>query len=239
MSQQRSSDIVEQFGMKAIVAGIGGVLFLAVGILFWLYRGGGATGPLAIILILIGLGLLAYAIYEAMQIRKVASFVAECSYCHHKNRLSEAVSKDFLCAACYRMVPVQDGRILKVQQVRCGFCNELNYYSERNQVLLCESCNHEIPLATDGDGPQKHSVFAVKEDNALYELVLTGHDGHHTEDLIQCLQSMLALNRNHVKQMFEETPVVLLSGIPRMKAELLQAQLATHGGFAEFRALAS
>jgi hypothetical protein len=46
---------------------------------------------------------------------------------------------------------------------------------------------------------------------------------------------MLALNRNHVKQMFDELPVTLLTGIPRMKAELLQAQLATHGGFAEFK----
>lgn len=237
MSQQRSSDIVEQYGVKAISAGIGGIVVAIAGIIFWMYRGGGATAPLAILLMVIGAGLIGYAIYEAAQIRKVGSYVAECSYCKHKNRLSEPVSADFLCGACFRMVPVQDGKILTVQQVRCGFCNELNYYSERNQVLLCESCNHEIPLSRGDDVPQKHSVFAVKEDNALYELVFTGHDNHHTEELIQCLQSMLALNRNHVKQMFDEVPVTLLSGIPRMKAELLQAQIATHGGFAEFRQL--
>lgn len=239
MSQQRSSDIVEQYGMKAISAGIGGILLVLIGIILWIYRGGGVTAPLAIVILLIGAALIGYAIYEAMQIRKVASFVAECSYCKHKNRLSEPVSQDFLCSACYRMVPVQDGRILTVSQVRCGFCNELNYYSERNQVLLCESCNHEIPLSRGDDAPQRHSVFAVKEDSSLYELVLTGHDGHHTENLIACLQSMLALNRNHVKQMFEEMPVTILSGIPRMKAEMLQAQIATHGGYAEFRQVGS
>jgi hypothetical protein len=180
MSQQRSSDIVEQFGVKAISSAVGGIVVLLLGLVLWFNRGGGVLAPLAIILMVIGAALLAYAIYETLQIRKVASYTAECSYCKHKNRLSAPVSQDFLCAACYRMVPVQDGRILHVDQVRCGFCNELNYYSERNQVLLCESCNHEIPLSRGDDAPQRHSVFAVKEDHSLYELILTGHDGHHT-----------------------------------------------------------
>ncbi len=235
MSQQRSSDIVEQYGVKAMTAGIIGILIFIVGLMFWIFRGSGVLGPMAIILMVIGLGLIAYAVYEAMQIRKVASHVVECGYCHHKNRLTEPPSGDFMCGACYRMVPVVDGRVLAIQQVRCGFCNELNFYSEKNQVLLCESCNHEIPISQGDDAPQRHSVFAVKEDNALYELVLVSHDGHHTENLIGCLQSMLALNRNHVKQMFDTLPVTLLSGIPRMKAEMLQAQLATHGGTAEYR----
>lgn len=238
MSQQRSSDIVEQYGMKAISAGVGGVVVTLIGIVFWLFRGG-LMGPFAIVLILIGLALIGYAVYEAMQIRKVASHVVECVYCHYKNRLTEPPSADFMCGSCYRMIPVLNGRVLPVQQVRCGFCNELNYYNEKTQVLLCESCNHEIPISQGDDMPVKHSVFAVKEDSALYELILVSHDGHHTEDLIACLQSMLALNRNHVKQMFDTLPVTLLSGIPRMKAEMLQAQLATHGGTAEFKQISS
>jgi 4'-phosphopantetheinyl transferase EntD len=44
---------------------------------------------------------------------------------------------------------------------------------------------------------------------------------------------MLALNRNQVKQMLEEVPITLLTGIPRMKAEMLQAQLAAHQAHAQ------
>jgi 4'-phosphopantetheinyl transferase EntD len=47
------------------------------------------------------------------------------------------------------------------------------------------------------------------------------------------------LNRNQVKQMLDELPVTLLTGIPRMKAEFLQAQLTANDAVAEFRQLNS
>ena len=46
---------------------------------------------------------------------------------------------------------------------------------------------------------------------------------------------MLAMNRNQVKQMLEEAPVVLLTGIPKKKAELLKAQIEMHHGKADTR----
>ena len=68
----------------------------------------------------------------------------------------------------------------------------------------------------------------------MYEFILVAH-GHKTEDLIESLQRMLALNRNQVKQMLQELPVTLLTGITRQKAEMLQAQLALHEAATEFR----
>jgi hypothetical protein len=46
---------------------------------------------------------------------------------------------------------------------------------------------------------------------------------------------MLALNRNQVKQMLDELPVTMLTGITKKKAEMLQAQLSIHDGEAEIR----
>jgi hypothetical protein len=40
---------------------------------------------------------------------------------------------------------------------------------------------------------------------------------------------MLALNRNQVKQLLGDLPAVLLTGITRKKAELLEAQLTSVG----------
>jgi hypothetical protein len=80
------------------------------------------------------------------------------------------------------------------------------------------------------------SAFAVVDDDNLYELILIAH-GHKTEELINALQHMLALNRNQVKQMLTELPVTLLTGIPRRKAEMLTAQLSIHEGLAEMRPL--
>jgi len=48
---------------------------------------------------------------------------------------------------------------------------------------------------------------------------------------------MLALNRNQVKQMLDETPVTLLTGITKRKALILQAQLASHDAIADAKAL--
>ena len=134
------------------------------------------------------------------------------------------------------MIPITDGKVLPVAQVRCGFCNALNYYSDKTELLLCEECNHEIPIATEDGRPAKQmpSFYAVTDDDALYELVLVAH-GYKTEELINALQHMLALNRSQVKQLLGELPAVLLTGINRKKAEMLKAQLSVNDGLAEMR----
>jgi len=238
-SFQRVSDVIEVFAEKALVVGIGGVGVLFLAGLANRYLGGDATTrPLVIVLAIIGLVMVGFAAYHAMQIRKVVRISSDCPYCTYRNELTAAPDSDFLCQSCNRLIPVKDGDVLKVSQVRCGFCNGLNYYSEKTEVLLCEECNREIPIATDDDDikPKKKiaSGFAVVDDDSLYELILTGKGGH-TEDLISTLQHMLALNRNQVKQMLDELPVTMLTGITKKKAEMLQAQLSIHDGQAEIR----
>jgi len=228
---QRSSDVVEAFSERALLAGIGGLVSVAIGAVL-MYYGGMGIG-LGVVLAVAGVVGIVYAVYEVSKARQVDSYPVECPYCNKTNRLTAKPEKDFTCRECHRLVPVQDGRILRVFQVRCGFCNELNWYSEKSEGLLCESCNHEIPIATASGAPSRASAYAVQEDSQLYELVLLAHD-HHTDDLINCLQHMLALNRNQVKDMLTELPATLLTGIPRKKAELLKAQLQLHHGVAEF-----
>lgn len=240
MSQKRSSDVAEEISTKALAFGGGGLLLLVLGIIFFVFQGQGTLIGLAWVLMVLGAGCLLYAIYEVVQIRKIGGVVVECGYCKHKNRVTEAPMTDFMCGACYKMIPILNGRVLAVHQVQCGFCQELAFYNEKTQVLLCEYCNHEIPISQDdGMMPTKKIApgFAVQEDHNAYEFILVSHDGHHTEDLIQSLQHTLALNRNQVKDMLERLPITLLQGIPKMKAEILQAQLATHGAVAEFKAM--
>jgi hypothetical protein len=205
------------------------------------YRGEGMFLPLAIIILLIGLSCFGYGAYCAYQIRHVKYEMRECPFCKAQNALDGAPEADFLCAECHRLIPVEDGQVIPVEQVRCGYCNALNYYSAKTDVLLCESCNHEIPIAREeGYVPKKQLAagFAVEEDDRPYELILVAH-GNKNEELIDCLQHMLALNRNQVKQMLTELPVTLLTGIPKKKAELLRAQLSIHDGAAECNALTS
>ncbi len=192
---------------------------------------------LAIVLLVAGLGLLGYAGYNLNEIKKVHVEKVACPYCKHVNKLTETPDKDFTCQACYRLIPIENGKPIPVMQVRCGFCNSLNYYSAKNEVLLCEECNREVPISLDDDRAPRHIAYARRDDDSMYELILISNGGHKTEELISALQHMLALNRNQVKQMLMELPVTLLSGIPRMKAEMLQTQLAANDAVAEFRAL--
>lgn len=234
----RSSDVVEVHSEHALAFGLGGVVALALGGLLLKYQGDGWFVGMAWVLVAAGVGAVVYGIYCATQIRKVHSVALECCYCKHVNRLIENPTTDFSCTECHRMIPVAaDGRILPVSQVRCGFCNELNFYNEKTEVLICETCDHEIPIAQeDGRTPTKHVPrgYAITEDDRLYELILIAY-GPKTEELISALQHMLALNRNQVKQMLTELPVTLLTGITRKKAEMLQAQLSIHEGASDFR----
>lgn len=235
---QRSSDLIEEHSEKAVTYGFSGLVGIIISVLLIVYRGGGMFVPLAIILGALGLGAVGYAAYHVVLARKVVSFDVSCPFCKAVNRLIASPEDDFTCNECHRLIPIQNGKPMSVQQVRCGYCNELNFYSDKTEVLLCESCNRDIPIL-QGDGSvskKMASSYAMRDDENLYELILVAH-GHKTEELIGCLQHMLALNRNQVKQLLTELPVTLLTGITRKKAEMLSAQLHVHEALSEIRQL--
>lgn len=236
---QRSSDLIEEHSEKAVTFGFCGLVGLAIAALLYFYRGEtGMFVPLASLLGLGGLGSVGYAGYHISLARKVTSFPIACPICKAVNKLISEPDDDFTCIECHRLIPIRDHKPLPVSQVRCGYCNELNYYSEKTDVLLCESCNHDIPIQhEEGYVPKRSSTaYAVQQDENLYELVLVSF-GHKTEELIADLQHLLALNRNQVKQMLGELPVTLLTGITHKKAEMLAAQLRRHEGLTEIRQL--
>lgn len=193
--------------------------------------------PLAGVLIFIGLVNFAYALYRAIEIRKVTSVAYTCPYCSGLNELTAVAENDFTCAECNLLIPIIDGEIIPVEQVRCGYCNALNYYSEKSEFLICVDCNREIPIhVEDGEVREVASYLVQDDDDSLYELVLSS-PGPKSEEVMDCLQKMLALNRPQVKQMLQDAPVTLLTGIPKRKAVILQAQLAVHDAVADARPL--
>ena len=232
---QRSSDVVESHSERAVMAGIGGIIVLALGVVLFIFRGDGMLIGLALVLLAGGAAAITYAIYCALQIRKVSSYDIVCPYCSSKVSLVSAPDRDVSCRSCLRMIPIVDGKPIHVTQVRCGYCNALNYYSDKTIALLCEECNHEIPISRS-DGQTSQSRFAVVDDDKSYELRLIAYE-HATEDLISTLQHSLALNRNQVKQMLQELPCTLLTGIPKRKAEMLSAQLTQHGASCQYTAM--
>src|SRR5579862_6786191 len=235
MSQvQRSTDIVEEQATSFFLYGGPGVFLLLLGGVLWYFnKDGGSLLILSYLLLAMGLGLLGYGTYFLTQMRKVKEFLFDCPYCQAKNALTGEPTADFPCVSCNRMIPTREGKVLPVARVLCGYCRAENFYSDNTIVLLCENCNHEIPISR-ADGTVAHSPFAVTEDDRTFELTLTGFE-HGTEELIACLQQMLALNRNQVKEMLTSLPVVLLTGIPKKKAEMLAAQLAVHHAASDYR----
>lgn len=231
-SVQRSSDVIEGHSERAVMAGIAGIVLLAIGLVLFMFRGDGMFTILSIMLMTGGVAALGYAAYCGMQVRKVSTYDIVCPYCGSHVNLVSAPDRDVSCRSCLRMIPIENGKPIKVTQVRCGYCNALNYYSDKTIALLCEECNHEIPISR-ADGQTQHSRFAIQDDDKTYELRLIAFE-HGTEDLISTLQQALALNRNQVKQMLEELPCTLLTGIPRRKAEMLSAQLTQHGAVCQF-----
>jgi len=192
--------------------------------------------PLIAVLGTIGIACFGYAFYRAIEVRKVTSVAYTCPYCGVINELTEVAVADFTCVECHRLVPIIDGEIIDIAEVRCGYCNALNYYSAKSEFLICEECDREIPIHTDEPTKVAPTYMFRDDDESAYELVLSS-PGPKTEEVIACLQQMLALNRNQVKQMLDETPVTLLTGITKRKALILQAQLASHDAIADAKAL--
>ena len=251
---EKTSDVIEiksEIALQYVL--IGGVIFL-LGLLLFCYRdealivvqshglpearGKGALLLPSVVIMVGGLGSVLYGFSRAWSVREVPGVPVDCPYCSHKNLLTSKPEADFLCTGCNRQIPIDDGIPMPVFQVRCGYCNELNYYNAKTEVLICEKCDREIPIAQEEGKPRKHLPrgFVVQDDPNLYDLVLVD-PGPKTEELIPVLQHMLALNRQQVKQVVGDLPAVLLTGITYKKAELLQAQLAVHEAKADFRAL--
>lgn len=231
---ERSTDVIEIHWENAFIFGGLGILGLLGSWIFRRYD----NIPLSWVLLVIGLVLFIIGAKRVYQVRHVSGYGYTCPYCSETNILTSSAKDDFCCEKCRRMIPIENGEVLEVFTVRCNYCSEINYYSPKTEVLICESCAHEIPISLD-DGRERKVLpkfYAVKEDDSLYELILVDR-GPDTEDLIKCLQQMLALNRNQVKQILEELPATLLSGIPKLKAEILQQQLKLHNGEAEVRAI--
>lgn len=231
---QRSSDVIEVHGEHALVAAIGGVVALLLGALFIYYKG--MLMILGYLLAVGGIGGIAYAIYCYSQIKKVPVSHISCPYCHAKNTFVDVPKDDETCTECHRLMPIINGRVLRVSQVRCGFCGTLNYYSEKSVGLICEQCDREIPIAVSdaGGGSDAAHTYSFKQDDKKYELVLIA-TGHKNEQLISHLQHLLALNRNQVKDMLVNLPCTLLTGVPRLKAEMVQKDIAKFEGACDIR----
>ncbi len=229
---QRSSDVVEGFGARALATGIGAAVLLPLGGLLVAYRSMWIV--LGILLMLGGLACLVVCVINVVEARKVTSVSTECPYCHKTNKLTAQPDRDFTCIHCQRLVPVAGGRILKVFQVRCGYCNELNFYNERSIGLLCESCNREIPISTSEEmqATRAFHAYSQHDEEGVYDLTLIS-TGRNVEPLIGVLQHMLALNRNQVKDILDNLPQTLLTGIPKRKADMLKAQLSAHEAAAD------
>lgn len=143
---QRSSDLVETLMARAF--GVGGLAVVALfaGAVMFAYRGDSGL-PLAIVLLSIGVLLFGYAGFCVIKSRKVGAYKMVCPMCRAINGFESAPMEDVICRECHRRIPVENGRILPLQQISCGACNESNWYSDRTKSLLCESCGREIAIA--------------------------------------------------------------------------------------------
>lgn len=239
MRIQRYSDVVESISEKAIYFVFGGIMLGAFGGLLLRYRGDGYLVPFAWLCMITATVLFCVGVYVLTRVTKVESYTIDCPICYETNQLtSKPENDDITCIACNHRIPIMNGAVLPVSQVQCGFCKSLNYYSEKTDLLICESCNREIPIFQEDGKPTKQlpKGYAIVDDNSLYELVLV--EGSKTnEDLVKTLQSMLALNRNQVRDILDDLPQSLLQGINHTKSEMLSAQISIHGGKCESRVM--
>ena len=241
----RRSDVIESQWEKAITWAVFGVLALIIGLLLYFYNDNWfafkdfegldirvASYPF----LALGAVFLLYSASRVVGGKKVKSFLSSCPYCGHDSEFAEEPQTDYVCEECSRRVPVQDGKVLDVTGVRCGFCGSLNFMSEKTKVLICEECDREIPLLDPNTGEMRHVAkgFARVDDNAVYDLLLV-KVGRDKEPLINSLQHILAMTRNQVKDMLDRLPATLVKGVNRRKAEMLRAQIEANEGETEIR----
>ncbi|MEP0764952.1 MAG: hypothetical protein HRF45_00210 [Fimbriimonadia bacterium] len=232
----RRSDVAEKDIEAGIYWLIGSLVVALLGFLFGRYGGGGPVSTVGwIILAVTPIGLIVSGtkFYAA---KNVPGVPVLCPYCHSKTYFLAPPAGDFTCDNCHRRVAVEDGKPLRVIEVKCGFCGSLQRFSERTEVALCEECDHEIPLASSETGHMKHLAkgIALEEDPRPYDLILVA-PGPQVEPLIGRLQQVLALPRNQVKDMLVSLPVTLLHGIPMRKAKMLHDELVRMGAAVDMK----
>lgn len=241
----RRSDVIEGQWEKAITWAVFGVLALIIGLLLYFYNDNwfefGKFKGLDIRVasypfLVIGALLMLYSASRVAGGKRVKTFIASCPYCGYDAEFAEEPLSDFICEECARRVPVDNGKVLDVTGVRCGFCGSLNFMSEKTKVLICEECDREIPLLDPNTGEMRHVAkgFARIDDSTVYDLVLV-KVGRDKEPLINSLQHILAMTRNQVKDMLDSLPATLMTGINRRKAEMLRSQIEANEGQTELR----
>ena len=210
-------------GLALVALFAGGVMFA--------YRGDSGL-PLAIVFLTIGILLLGYALFCVFRSRQVGAYKLQCPMCNAVNSFEAAPNEDVICRDCHRRIPIEGGKILPLQQISCGDCNESNWYSDRTKNLLCESCGREIAIARpDGNSSP---MYAVNDDARPYDLVLIAYEPGH-DDLAAALQELLGCNRAQIRSILTDLPSVLLSGVPRQKAEIVRGELMRYGAALETR----
>jgi ribosomal protein S27E len=233
---QYAEDVKEKITTQVILILIPGLLMLMAGILMTFVYPGSLGAGLGWVLLLAGIGLTGFGFHTMFKAKGVTEYRLDCPFCGATNVLTDQPDGDIRCTDCQRMVPILNGLVLRVFQVRCGYCQHLNYYSEKSSILICENCDSEIPIAADVEAPAASVIhqYARQEDTNLYDLVLLETD-NRTEKLIGCLQAMLALNRNQIKKILEAAPATLYREIPKKKAELLLRDIEAAGGRATYQ----
>jgi len=232
---EQAANAKERVAADALTAIAPGIIVLIIAVIVYYYQKNqqGLFASFGIVLGVIGVALIGYGLFKMNKVREIEGHPIDCPFCEKTNILTQKPEHDFRCVHCNRDVPVENGKILNVYQVRCGYCNTLNFYSDKSTGLICESCDREIPIATDEETHAKKvfEAYTVHDDDQPYDLILLS--APDSEDMVKTLQQMLALNRNQVKDIIEDLPQTLLTGIPKKKAELLTAQIAIHKGKAE------
>lgn len=238
MSTERASSIKEQYMTRGLFTVIPSAILIGLGAMFMYYNP--IWTALGWVMIGIGLIILGYGITQFVKAGRVSSVEVRCPFCGNSNSFTEHPYDPVRCEGCQRQIPIVEGQVLRVAEVRCGYCNAINFYSERSIGLLCEQCEREIPISVDDNVFANRSMqdYSRQDDTGTYDLVLINGGTKHQE-VIEALQHMLALNRNQVKAILEQTPTTLLQGIPKKKAEILTQELQQHGARAEYRATES
>ncbi len=177
----RASDVIEILSEQSLSFAFGGIVSIALGGLLLRYRGAGSLINLAYLLIAAGACAIVWAIVCALKVRKVTTFDLNCPYCDELNVLVAPPEEDFPCIKCIRMIPVVDGKPLAVSQVRCGYCNELNFYSDKTEEFLwhakkCNARDSESHSMTRGPRKTIRPLLWSSTAEALLSCSLLGQD---------------------------------------------------------------
>jgi transposase-like protein len=221
----KRSDAIEKEYTQAVIYGIVGLVALGLTFLFWRY--GGMFYSFSWGFGLVWLGAWGYAAWSYYKTTKVPAHPVECPFCRKATVLIAPPQMDFTCEHCQRRVPIENGRVLEVIAVKCPHCGSMEQVSVKAAAAICEQCQREFPIRATGRVPA--GMPLPQDDPTPYELVLLGVDRLKEEQAILALERFLDLNRPDVKKLLESVPVVLLTNLPRRKAESHVRELSEQG----------